>query len=504
MKKSMRQMMERMAGMMLMMLVPMVALGEVRLFPENGSREVNPDTQLRMVFDEEVQLGERGCIRVYDKATGKLVDMLDMSIAAGPTERTPDAPGADYIKVPYSYESKVITNRNTRAGTPSAYNKPDKRRFQLTIIGGFSDGFHFYPIIAKGKVATIYLHNNMLDYGREYYVTIDKGVFRNHDGLKDKKAWTFKTKTKAPDREQRVLTVASDGTGDFSTLQGAMDFIPDYLQGESERRTVKVKKGDYQELVYFRNKNYVTIEGEGRETTLVHYPNNEVFNPHPADIKTNEVKGTFPSRRAAVAADNCEHMIFKDITFKTDCTGQAEGFLLNGDHNYAENVGVIGSGDALQVNGSTYWMNCYISGHGDTVLGRGPSFFNHCTLVSTSTFMWIRNGEENHGNVFVSCTFKGTGKGTSFLAKTSSNKNKSYPHQEAVLLNCTLDNVPEAGWSHEEEALKTAHLWEFNSVDVNGKPIDTSKRNPYSKQLHPVKDAELIGRYADAKYVLGW
>jgi hypothetical protein len=38
-------------------------------------------------------------------------------------------------------------------------------------------------------------------------------------------------------------------------------------------------------------------------------------------------------------------MIFKDITFKTDCVGQAEGFLLNGDHNMASGVGVIGSRD---------------------------------------------------------------------------------------------------------------------------------------------------------------
>ena len=485
-------------------LVPLMAHGEVKLFPENGSVEVNPDTHLTITFDGEVKLGSKGCIRVYDKGTGKLVDMLDMSIPAGPVEKTPDAPDADYIKSPYSYESRNITNRNTLPGTPSAYNRPDKRKFQLTIIGGFSDGFHFYPVMTKGNQATIYLHNNMLDYGREYFVTIDKAVFADFKGIKGRTAWTFKTKKVAPDKQQRVLTVASDGSGDFSTLQGAMDFIPDGLQNESERRTVKVRKGDYQELVYFRNKNYVTIEGEGRELTLVHYPNNEVFNPHPADIKTNEMKGTFPSRRAAVAADNCRHMVFKDITFKTDCTGQAEGFLLNGEHNYAENVGVIGSGDALQVNGSTYWMNCYISGHGDTVLGRGPSFFNHCTLVSTSTFMWIRNDSGNHGNVFVSCTFKGTGKGTSYLAKTSSNKNKSYPYQEAVLLNCTLDNVPPAGWSHEEEALKTAHLWEFNSVDINGKPIDTTWRNPYSRQLHPVRDATLIGQYADANYVLGW
>ena len=358
--------------------------------------------------------------------------------------------------------------------------------------------------MTKGNKATIYLHHNLLEYGKEYYVTIDKEVFANFSGIKGKKAWTFKTKQKAPDKEQRVLTVAADGSADFSTLQGAMDFIPDFLTDESQRRTVKVRKGDYQELVYFRNKNYVTIEGEGREETIVHYPNCEVFNPHPADIKTNELRGTFPSRRAAVAADNCRYMIFKDITFKTDCVGQAEGFLLNGDHNYAENVNIIGSGDALQVNGSAYWMNCMISGLGDTVLGRGPSFFNRCTLISIGPFMWIRNTSENHGNVFVSCTFKGKGKGISYIANTSVNKKKGYPHQEAVLLNCTLDNIPDSGWSHEDPILETARLWEFNSVDINGKPIDTSKRNPYSRQLDPIKDASIIGKYSDANYVLGW
>ncbi len=116
-------------------------------------------------------------------------------------------------------------------------------------------------------------------------------------------------------------------------------------------KTVFVKNGDYEELVYFRNKRFVTIQGESMDGVVVHYPNNEVFNPHPVDIKTNEQKGTFPSRRAAVAADNCADMIFKDITFKTDCKGQAEGFLLNGERNFAENVHVIGDGDALQVNG---------------------------------------------------------------------------------------------------------------------------------------------------------
>jgi len=46
-----------------------------------------------------------------------------------------------------------------------------------------------------------------------------------------------------------------------------------------------------------------------------------VFNPHPADIKTNEVRGTFPSRRAAFAADNCSDLTLRNLTIRTDGKG---------------------------------------------------------------------------------------------------------------------------------------------------------------------------------------
>ena len=496
----MKKQLAAMIGLWLSMMAQ--AQNVVTMMPENGAEGVNVDTHLVLTFDSNVELGNKGFIKIHDAATGRVIDKLDMSIPAGPTERRKDNPDADYIKTPYVYKSQHITNRNTKPGTPSANYKEEESRYQLTIIGGFSDGFHFYPVMVKDNVATIYLHNNMLDYGKRYYVTIDKEVFKGACAIKGRQQWTFATKLDAPSRKQRTLTVSADGKGDFSTLQGAMDFIPDFLSDESQRITVKVAKGDYQELVYFRNKNYVTIEGEGRKETLVHYPNNEVFNPHPLSLKTNELKGTFPSRRAAVMADNCQHMIFKDITFKTDCTGQAEGFLLNGDNNMAIGLGVIGSGDALQVNGSTYWLNCFISGHGDTVLGRGPSFFNHCTLESRHAFMWIRNTEQNHGNVFVSCHFKGIGE-PAFIAKTARNKKSTYPHQEVVLLNCTLENIDPKGYTDEDELLQTAHLWEFNSTDADGNPIDTSQRNKYSRQLDPIRDAQLIGKYSNAHFVLG-
>ena len=479
------------------------AQGSPTLFPANGAENVNVDTQLKLTFDKEVSVGTKGLVKVYDLTTGKMIDKLDLSIPAGPTTGQPKNPDAIYTPTPYIYKDEFITNRNTVPGTPSGAAKRATGNWQWIIIGGFSDAFHFYPIIVHGNRATIYLHNNMLDYGHEYAVTIDKGVIEGYEGTKGKKTWRFKTKPFPPAKDTKNLVVSTDGMGDFCTLQGAMDFIPNFLSSEKDRVTVTVKNGDYEELVYFRNKRYVTIQGESRDGVLIHYPNNEVFNPHPTDIKTNELKGTFPSRRAAVAADNCEHMVFRDITFKTDCHGQAEGFLLNGSHNYAENVHVIGSGDALQVNGSCYWNNCIIDGGGDTILGRGPSYFNHCTITSYGAFMWIRNTEENHGNIFVDCTFNALGK-DAVISRLPDNKGKNYPHAEVVLLNCTLNNVPSVGFGPIDDSAKTAVIMEFNSHDQQGKPIDVSNRHPLVKQLDAIRDAEIIGKYSNAQYVLDW
>ena len=71
-------------------------------------------------------------------------------------------------------------------------------------------------------------------------------------------------------------------------------------------------------------------------------------------------------------------------------------------------------------------IDCIIDGGGDTVLGRGPSFFNHCTLSSYGAFMWIRNTKENHGNIFYDCTFKALGN-YAVIARLPDNKGKNYP-----------------------------------------------------------------------------
>lgn len=479
----------------------------VILFPANGAVEVNPDTQLKMTFTGQPTLGEKGVIRIYEVETNRLVDSLDLSIPAGPDQSNPDMirkKAAEYTKEPYLYETTNYTNANTVPGTPSGLAMRDTTLYQLTIIGRFTDGFRFYPVIVREHTATIYPHHNLLKYGKEYYVTIDRGVLSTEkddfQGIQSDRVWRFKTKETPPAATVHRLTVSADGSGDFNTVQGAMDFIPDFSK---ERYEVFIKNGDYEELVYFRNKCNVTLKGESREGVVVHYPNNETFNPHPINLKTNEWPGTFPSRRAAFAADNCYDLRFEDMTIKTTLKGQAEGLLIMGDRNYLKNVHIVGSGDALQANGSVYMEDCQIDGDGDTILGRGPGYYSNCTLNSRGPFMWIRNTAANHGNVFVNCKFNGQGDGA-VIARTSANNGKGYPYSEAVLINCTLDNIKPEGWGSISGNISHLRYWEYNSRTPNNEPVDVSQRHPDSRQLSAEKDKEIIRNYSDPLFVLGW
>ena len=117
--------------------------------------------------------------------------------------------------------------------------------------------------------------------------------------------------------------------------------------------------------------------------------------------------------------------------------------------------------------------------------------------------MWIRNTAENHGNVFFCCRFKGLSDYAE-LGRLPDNKGKNYPHAECVLINCELEHIPAAGWGQIDESATTATLLEFNSHNPDGSPVDVSQRHPLLRQLDPLRDAELIGRYSDSHWVLGW
>jgi hypothetical protein len=515
----------------------------VEAFPKTGSTYVNPDTRLILSFksgmpaqgDGKACIGKKGKIRIFDAATGDIVDSLDLGIPAGPTEKRDYATDIDYAKIPYDYSrSSMPTNRDTKPGTPSGTAEPTPPDYQLNIIGGFTDAFHFRPVILHGDSAIIYLHNNMLDYGHRYYVTIDGGVLNfpgsGFEGIKSKRAWSFRTKKTAPARHNSeggidTLAVNANGSGDFSTLQGALDFIPDFTPG---RTVILVAEGDYEELIYTRNKQNVTIIGAGMGKTRFHYSNNEVFNPHPLTVKNNERPGTFPYRRAAFALDNCRDITLKDMTIATDLKGQAEGLLINGERIALYRVHIIGDGDALQANGTIYMESCELDGGWDAFLGRGSLFAYRCALRNQGgPFSWVRNTEGIHGDVFVECSFEAfrreadTGKSGESLPQgigTSSYPSapatfgrtgkvaEKYPFSEFVVIDCRLKGISPAGWEPDEPRASTSIMYEFNSRDLDtDRPVDISRRRPGVRQLELPRDSALIQAYRSPDYILkGW
>ena len=481
-------------------------LNGVTLFPADNAHNVNPDTHLEITFNSTPELGTKGKIRVFDMADNLLMDSLDMSIPPGPTVRT-TVPKPPYIKTPYKYVSGKFTNANTKPGTPSGGALPDSGKYQLTIIGSFTDGFHFYPVIVDYKTATIYLHNNLLQYNKTYFVQIDPDVFKlkdnNFTGISGKREWIFSTKKSPPPADSKKLIVSADGKGDFNTVQGAIDYIPDY---NTNPVTIFVKNGVYEEIIYFRNKTNITIVGEDRDKVIIKYKNREVFNPHPPNISTNEVVGTFPSRRAVFAADHSNRIHIVNLTIRNlSMKAQAEGLLLNGNENIIFNVNIIGSGDALQSNGSAYYRNCSIEGWGDIILGRGPVFFNNCEFISSGgPYMWIRNTSANHGNVFVDCKFRTLDGKETVIARAPTNGGKNYPYCEAVLLNCGLSGISPVGWGPIGGDASNVHYWEYNSTNISdGKSVDISRRLPASRQLTMKKDSAIISEYMKPAYVLG-
>ena len=61
------------------------------------------------------------------------------------------------------------------------------------------------------------------------------------------------------------IVVAADGTGDFKTIQGAINSLPD---ASSIIRTIFIKNGTYSEKLYIEKSN-ISFEGEDRSKTVI-------------------------------------------------------------------------------------------------------------------------------------------------------------------------------------------------------------------------------------------
>jgi len=458
--------------------------------PSLAATGVFPDSRLTLTFNQPVVPGLSGLIRIHDASNSTTpVDTIDLAAA-------------------------TARMKTLRAGnTLSTQALP----VQNKTIGGLTN-FNYYPLTISGNTVTLHPRNGVLVYGKTYYVTIDAGAFTDASGLSwggiaDSSGWTFATKAGAPLSDAANLVVAADGSGDFMTLQGALDFIP---SGNTTPRTILVRKGTYFEIVHVSAKHNLTILGEDRHETVIAYPNNNNF---------NNVGGSY--HRMVLQADKANNFTLANLTVQNTTPkggAQAEAVVINGNTTgqaILANLELWSYQDTLLTGGSCFVTDSHISGDVDFMWGGGPTFFNACrlTLLSSNAYLTqVRNGSTGRGFVYYNCTIDApAGVTGNYLSRIDPNTG-SFPYSEVVWLNCTVGSstggvyttpVSGAGWLLNNTADQSAssapnvHFWEYNSHYPDGTPLPVTSRIGASRQLVLPADEALITNYSTPSWVLG-
>ncbi|GAA3863525.1 hypothetical protein GCM10023084_15990 [Streptomyces lacrimifluminis] len=186
-----------------------------------------------------------------------------------------------------------------------------------------------------------------------------------------------------------TLTVAADGSGQYRTVQAAVNAVP---ANNASRVVISVKPGTYRELVKVpSNKPHVTIQGSGgsrKDTTIVY--NNASGTPKPDGSGTY---GTGGSATVAVEADDFQARNLTisndfDEAAHQDIAGQAVALRTAADKVFLDGVIISGDQDTLLVDtaskdrlGRVYVTNSYVVGNTDFIFGRATAVIDKSVIT---------------------------------------------------------------------------------------------------------------------------
>jgi pectin methylesterase-like acyl-CoA thioesterase len=426
-------------------------------FPAPNAPSVCADVPLRLSFKAPVRLGDSGKIQVFKaSAPHEPVDSVDLS-------------AVDYT--------------NDVGGRP----------------------FHAVrPVFVEGSDVVVQLRSRALAPSETYFVTIEPGVFLSEAGLSlgeltAPSGWRFTTRPLAP-ANPAALSVALDGSGDFCSVQGALDFLPD---NSATPATISVKNGVYHEIVFISNKRKLTLRGEDRKRTVIAYANSD---------NLQQRLGT--RFRALVHVENTSELVIENLTLHNLTSQQppggagyqAEALRVDpGTRVVLRNADVISRQDTLLLSGSVYVVDSTIEGNVDFIWGKGTAYFERTELRTVGRPGYLvqsRNPPGRYGYVFVDSKLTAQeGIIGTFLARIDANE---YPGSNVAFVNCELGpHITPEGWLITPQGVSSAkelRFWEYQSVDADRKPVDVSQRSPLSRQLSEAEARSL----RDKVTVLGW
>jgi len=204
-------------------------------------------------------------------------------------------------------------------------------------------------------------------------------------------------------QEKRFLTVAKDGTGDYSTITSALNSLPQFLY---QRTVIFVKEGVYNEKIRIE-KDYVTIKGESKEKTIIEYSQlRSDWDAHKDSIGPGVIN---------IYADD---IVLENLTIKnTQPQIGPHAFAIYGfgTRTILLNCSVLSKGaDTVSLwnnkNGMYYHSGCYFEGAVDFVCPRGWCFIKDSQFyeVRNSASIWHAGGDDKDQKfVLKNCTFAG-------------------------------------------------------------------------------------------------
>lgn len=290
----------------------------------------------------------------------------------------------------------------------------------------------------------------------------------------------------AQDIRPTKLTVAQDGSGDYTTIQEAINACRDLGYA---RVTIHIKNGIYKEKLFIPSwKTAISLIGEDRDHTIITYDDysgKENLNANEPGSKPK--LSTFTSYTMLIQGNDIS---LENLTIQNTAgrVGQAVALHVEGDRVSVKNCNITGNQDTLLVtrDGSRqYFKDCFIEGTTDFIFGEATALFVNCTVKSlANSFITAASTREHtaYGFVFLYCKLIADSEATSvYLGRPWR------PFARTVFMYCELGNhIRAEGWDPwKGDAMfpdkdKTAFYAEYKNY---GPGADISKRVGWSKQL---------------------
>ena len=277
--------------------------------------------------------------------------------------------------------------------------------------------------------------------------------------------------------------VAQDGSGDFFTVQEAINAVPDFRK--DVRTTILIRKGTYKEkLIIPESKINISLIGEdGAILTYDGFANKKnVF---------GENMGTSGSSSCYIYAPD---FYAENITFENSSgpVGQAVACFVSADRVYFKNCRFLGFQDTLYTSSKQsrqYYEDCYIEGTVDFIFGWSTAVFNRCHIHSKRdgyvTAPSTDKGKK-YGYVFYDCKLTAEPEATKvYLSRPWR------PYAQAVFIRCELGkHIFPIGWNNwgKKENEKTVFYAEYES---RGEGAHPKARAGFSQQLKNLKGYEI-------------